>query len=127
MHIVRDNQRRLSTTPGGNASTPLATPSTRAADVSVIRQRQEAGGYNPAHWHDREEVMVMLSGQVRVTGGDTEATLETGDTLIIPAETLHQIQNDAGGSETAEWLLIAPAGVRFFHANGEEAHPDWAK
>ncbi|MBA3306988.1 MAG: cupin domain-containing protein, partial [Thermoleophilaceae bacterium] len=33
----------------------------------MIRQRQAPGAANPAHSHDREEVMVVLSGTVRVT------------------------------------------------------------
>ena len=63
----------------------MATPSRGATDVSIIRQRQEPGGFNSRHTHDREEVTTVLSGTV---------------TVIIPAETVHQFANS--GSVEAE-------------------------
>ncbi len=112
-------------TPGGNAGSALATPSTGASEVSVIRQRQQPGGANPSHTHDREEVMVVLAGAVTVTVDDAAHRLASGDALFVPARAPHRIEN--AGPDVAEWLLVAPAGVRFFHANGDEASPPWAR
>lgn len=112
-------------TPGGNATSPLATASRGATEVSVIRQRQQPGGTNPAHSHDREEVLVLLAGTLRVTLGDEPARMEAGDTVIIPAGTTHKLENVGDGD--ADWLIIAPAGVRFFGATGEEMFPGWAE
>jgi quercetin dioxygenase-like cupin family protein len=124
MNVLREADLKYIETPGANATTGIATASRGATEVSVIRQRQKAGGGNPPHTHDREEVMLVLAGSVRVSCGDASTTLGAGDALVIPAETLHQLAN-AGDSE-AEWLLIAPAGVGFFHENGERADPVWA-
>jgi quercetin dioxygenase-like cupin family protein len=93
--------------------------------LSVNRQRQRSGGNNPAHTHDREEVMVMLSGVVALILDGEPHTLAAGDVAIIPPAVSHQIENH--GSEAAEWLLAARSGFRFFHANGEEAFPDWSR
>jgi len=93
--------------------------------VSVIRQRQQPGGCNPLHTHDREEVMLIVTGEVTVTVGDETTVIGAGDTLIIPAGTPHQVTN--AGADPAEWLLIAPAGVRFFHADGAEGAPPWSR
>lgn len=112
-------------TPGGNAGAGLATPSVGATEVSVIRQRQQPGGANPVHSHDREEVMVVLAGTVAVTAGDDAHRLGPGDAIIVPARTPHRVEN--AGPEVAEWLLVAPAGVRFFHATGSEGSPPWAR
>lgn len=123
--VVRGAAMSPIETPGGNAGAGLATPNTGAAEVSVIRQRQQPEGTNPAHSHDREEVMVVLAGTVAVTAGDDAHRLVAGDALIVPAQTPHRIEN--AGPDVAEWLLVAPAGVRFFHANGDEASPPWAR
>jgi len=111
-------------TPGANASAPLATPSRGAQAVSVIRQHQQPGGTNPQHTHDVEEVMVLLAGELDVTAGGVSHTLRPGDSLILPAGTSHHLANQ--GVVPAEWLIIAPAGVKFFHANGEQGTPPWS-
>jgi quercetin dioxygenase-like cupin family protein len=109
----------------GNFAGGLATPSRGATEVSVIRQRQGPGAANPPHSHDREEVMVVLSGTVRVTAEKEGAELSAGDALIVPANVVHQIETI--GETEAEWLLAAPAGVRFLFAHGREASPPWSK
>lgn len=125
MRVIRRHELRDIATPGGNAGAALATPSQGATQVSVIRQRQQPGGANPLHTHDREEVLVLLAGEITVTlGGDVHA-ISAGDTVIIPPRTPHHLANT--GDAPAEWLLIAPAGVRFFHADGAEGVPPWAQ
>jgi quercetin dioxygenase-like cupin family protein len=128
MKLIRHRVIDGSGTPGMFAG-GLATPSLGATDVSVIKQGALPGAANPLHSHDREEVMVQLAGEVTVTldGEDTRETVElsVGDTLIVPAETLHQIQN--AGVERAEWLLIGPAGLRYRGADGQDVgQPNWA-
>ncbi len=124
MTIVHGNALQDIETPGGNFGSGVATPSHGAVEVSVIRQRQRPSGANLDHTHDREEVMILLAGVVIVTLEEESLTLRPGDALIVPAKTTHRIENH--GAELAEWLLVAPAGVRFFHANGEEGTPPWS-
>jgi quercetin dioxygenase-like cupin family protein len=125
MIVVPRNALEFIETPGANAGAAIATPSRGAREVSVIRQRQQPGGCNPPHTHDREEVMVMVAGEAAVRVGEKTTVIHAGDTLIIPAGTPHRIANE--GSEPAEWLLIAPAGVRFFHVDGVEGMPPWSR
>jgi hypothetical protein len=65
--------------------------------------------------------MIVLSGTVRVTAEKEDAELSAGDALIVPANAIHQIGTI--GETEAEWLLAAPAGVRFLFADGREASP----
>src|SRR5690349_423174 len=123
MHVIERESLAFIETPGGNASSAVATPSRGAREVSVIRQRQAPGGANPPHRHDREEVMVVLAGAITLTANGESRPLAAGDTAIIPPDTIHGLANT--GDEEAEWLLIAPAGVRFVHANGEDGSPPW--
>ena len=125
MMVIRESDVHFIETPGANATAGVATSSRGAGDVSIIRQRQQPGGGNPAHFHDRQEVMLVVDGSVAVSMDGETVTLNAGDTLIVPARTAHQLAN-AGATE-AEWLLVGPAGIGFFHANGERAEPVWAR
>ena len=125
MTVVHGDQLRFIETPGGNFGSGLATPSRGAEEVSIIRQRQRPGGANPEHTHDREEVMVLLAGTVTVTMAGEPHPLGPGDAMIVPPGTPHEVRNS--GPDAAEWLLVAPAGVRFFHSTGEEGTPPWSR
>lgn len=125
MIVIRSQDHQATETPNGNHGTSLATPRLGARGVTVVRQRQKPGGFNPTHVQNMEEVMVMLSGQVTVTNGIERAELSGGDTLIVPAHTPHRVDNS--GDTDAEWLIISPAGMRFFRETGEEATPPWIK
>jgi quercetin dioxygenase-like cupin family protein len=122
--VMEKNLDRIET-PGLNASAGIATPSRGATEISLIRQEQQPGGTNPLHWHDREEVVTVLSGCITVSTPDEALILSTGDSTIIPAKQLHRIQ--ASGDQPAEWLLVAPAGIRYVHENGDEGNPPWAR
>jgi quercetin dioxygenase-like cupin family protein len=122
--IVRGQELEASGT-GGNFAGGVATPGRGAKEVSVIQQRQAPGAANPPHLHDREEVMVVLAGTVKVTAEKDEAELSAGDALIVPANTVHRIETI--GESEAEWFLAAPAGVRFLFSDGREASPAWAR
>ncbi len=64
-------------------------------------------------------------GRAPFREGKEDAELSAGDALIVPANAVHQIETV--GETEAEWLLAAPAGVRFLFADGREASPPWAK
>jgi len=123
--ITGAEQLEFIESPGGNSSAALATPSRGSHQVSVIRQRQISGGLNPDHIHDRDEFIFLLNGSVHVTVNDESLLLNAGDSVRIPPRALHRIEN--AGDSVAEWLLIATAGIRFFHAGGDEASPPWSK
>jgi quercetin dioxygenase-like cupin family protein len=108
----------------GNAAGPVATPSTGATGVSVIRQRQIPGGIGPHHHHDREEVVLLLAGSIAIHAGDERSDLHPGDAAVLPAGLIHRVETL--GTEPAEWLLVAPAGVGFFGTDGQRVTPPWA-
>lgn len=112
-------------TPGDNTSFTLIPAFDSPHSIGMIRQQQAPGGFNPFHSHNCEEVMLQQRGTVTVTLEETHVELEPGDLLIIPANTKHQIVNT--GPSEAEWLLIWPAGARFFSADGNEIEPVWAR
>ncbi|WP_083922527.1 cupin domain-containing protein [Deinococcus aquatilis] len=125
MITIRAGDTQAMATPNGNYGTSLATPRLGATEVTVVRQRQAPGGFNPIHVQNREEVMVMLLGQVTVTSGDQRIELSPSDTLIVPAHTPHRVDNT--GDTDAEWMIISPAGMQLFRETGEEASPLWIR
>lgn len=121
MTVKRADDVRMLETPGKNQTGVVVGPTQQAEEVLVLRQRQEPGGNNPMHFHDREEVMILLHGAAHVSVGREEIDLYAGDALIVPAQTLHQIANR--GDSSAEWLMVAPAHLRFYRADGEQISP----
>jgi len=109
----------------GNAAGPVATPSTGATEISVIRQRQRAGGVGPDHHHDREEILVPLAGEIAVHAGGERHAISPGDAAILPASVVHRVETI--GNTPAEWLLVAPTGIRFFGVDGLSVTPLWAE
>lgn len=102
------------------------TPRLGSTDIAVIRQMAPAGIVGPAHSHDRDEIQIVLNGNLSVEADGNATTLEPGDALLVPAETVHQLRNT--GAQEAQWLTVSRAGVRFFlPGGGEVPAPDWAQ
>lgn len=125
MNIVRHNQINMIASPNGNHSGAVATNSKGATEVHVVRQVEESGGKNPPHKHNKEEIMVLLKGTITVTVDGAVDVMSTGDTLIVPAGTVHQIENS--GDTDAEWLIISAAGRSFEAATGQTMVPEWSR
>lgn len=53
----------------GNTLRGLATPSRGSTEIMLWNHRAEAGGSSPSHWHDRDQVIYVLSGTGRVVLG----------------------------------------------------------
>jgi quercetin dioxygenase-like cupin family protein len=109
----------------GNFMQGLATPSRGSSEVMVWRTRVAAGGGPPVHKHDRDEVVVIVSGTGTFSeaGGEREA-FGPGDTIYAPAEIVHELLADEGVA--VEWIACMPAGTKTFRADGEQLPTPWA-
>ncbi len=64
----------------------------RGIDVSL--KKIAVGGATPVHYHDCEEVVVVLAGVGRATIGDEPcATFGAESTLVVPTGVVHQFEN----------------------------------
>jgi quercetin dioxygenase-like cupin family protein len=70
---------------GGVTITGLASPSRGASDTAAWRVRFAPGQASPPHSLDREEVFVVLEGELTARFGDEEETAGAGGALIVPA------------------------------------------
>jgi quercetin dioxygenase-like cupin family protein len=94
----------------------LATPDEGARELVVARAGIRAGGTVPPHSHDREEVLVVVSGTGRYTIGAESGTVAAGDTVVVPAGALHVFEAD----EDMTAIAALPAGARMFAPDGSE-------
>jgi quercetin dioxygenase-like cupin family protein len=105
-------------------STGLATPSRGAEQVFVARQSTRAHGMGPLHRHNLEEVTILLEGEAHVQVGEETVSMQKGDVLIVPPNTLHQMRS-AGGP--IEYLIVSRAGATHSLADGDIRTPPWTK
>jgi quercetin dioxygenase-like cupin family protein len=86
----------------------LAAPETGATATTVFEQWLPPAGYIPLHYHDVEEVVVLLRGSVQATMGGHQQLARSPATLIIPAGQVHALR-PATGSEEVYLLAIFPS------------------
>ncbi len=78
------------------------------------------GGRIPKHYHpDIEHEQYVLAGRYEVGIGEKVHRVKEGDSLYIPAGTIHWYENH--GKENAEFLCIVPKVERYDAVYLEEA------
>jgi quercetin dioxygenase-like cupin family protein len=94
--------------------------------ASVVYFELEPGGAVGTHTDSAEEVVLVLEGTVRITLGDEQGILSTGEFALVPAMVPHSVRNDGTGRargigffasahviSTFEQPLL-PSGLRVF-------------
>ena len=102
----------------------LASHKDGLKNIEVWMQTVASGGETPVHYHDCEEVIVIIRGSGSLSIDEKAIKFGPNSTLIIPSDIVHQLVNN--GSE--EIFLIAsfsstPAKV--FTPEGEELALPW--
>ncbi|MFZ6875706.1 cupin domain-containing protein [Undibacterium sp. Di27W] len=78
----------------GNHIAGVATSATGAQQVEMWCGRMDANSASPPHCHDTEEIVLFLKGSGRATVAGREVRYQSGDTLILPRNQIHQIFSD---------------------------------
>jgi len=108
----------------GMTVTGFAAPARGCAETTTYRIVLEEGGSLPVHRHDHEEVVHVVEGAVVQVLDGEEHDVGPGDTVIIPAGTVHYaFTRDA----TAALLCAMPAGTRMIREDGSESVPPWGE
>jgi len=123
MSVINNSKIQQYTLPGLVHQT-LASHNDGLKGTEVWMQTIEPGGETPIHYHDCEEVVVVIQGSGQFTKGEETTEFSSNHTLIIAPEVVHQLINS--GNE--EILLLAtfsstPANV--FTAEGEKLPLPW--
>jgi len=123
MSVINNSKIQQFTLPGLVHQT-LASHNDGLKGTEVWMQTIEPGGETPIHYHDCEEVVVVIQGSGQLTIGEETTEFSSNHTLIIAPEVVHQLINS--GNE--EILLLAtfsstPANV--FTPEGEKLPLPW--
>lgn len=105
----------------GNHIAGVATPASGARQIEMWRGRMEAGAATPPHRHSGEEVVLILSGSGRATVDGQEVRYAAGDTLILPANAVHQIFAECD----SEFVSAMPLGDTVTLPDGTVMNPPW--
>jgi quercetin dioxygenase-like cupin family protein len=121
MPVITPEQAPTFDAPGATI-TGLASPSRGCADTAAWRVRFHAGHASPPHSLDREEVFVVLEGELtaRYAGHDERAP--AGGALIVPAGVEFTL---SAGAEPAEAVCMLPVGGTAL-LDGRRIVPPWA-
>lgn len=87
---------------------PIMNPRMGSVNSVLWEQFMPAGGYIPSHFHEEEEVLTFLSGEVQVTVDGETSTVTADATVLFEPHTVHSIRNI--GSETVRMLAYHPTG-----------------
>lgn len=77
-----------------------------------------------AHRPSREEVLLVLTGELRITLDGTTTVLHSGDVALVPAGS--ELRVDAGPDGATAWVTTTP-GLQAVTADGTRISPPWAR
>lgn len=60
--------------------------------VMLVRWEFKAGGVAAKHSHPHEQVVMMISGRLRLVVGDTETIMRPNDVVVVPSGTPHEAE-----------------------------------
>jgi quercetin dioxygenase-like cupin family protein len=97
----------------GDTYTILVACKDTAGRYCLIDMHISPGGGPPLHRHDFEEMFSVLEGEIEATFRGKRTVIRAGETINIPANAPHQLQNKSG--KPARLLcLCSPAGQEEF-------------
>lgn len=86
----------------------LLGPGDGVPTFALRRFRLAAGASVPKHTNSVEHEQYVLDGEYVIGIGDEERSVGPGDSLLIPADTVHWYRNE--GADEAAFLCAVPKG-----------------
>ncbi|MEU8896603.1 cupin domain-containing protein [Nocardia sp. NPDC048505] len=121
MHLIKAAEAPRFELPHAQFS-GMAAPSRGSSQLCTwqltVPPNQAAG---PAHTIDRDEVFMLISGALEISG----QLLGPGDALVVPAGSPISVGNP--GAEPAVAHIAVPAGFEATMADGSKLSPPWAR
>ena len=107
----------------GNHIAGIATPASGAQQVEMWHGGMDARTATPPHSHSAEEVVLFLKGSGRATVGTNDVRYRAGDTLILPADEVHQLFAE----EDSEFVSAMPIASTIKLPDGTVMDLPWRK
>ena len=108
---------------GGNTITSLAAPARGSIEAALFRADVPAGGGLTPHRHDHFDVFIVTAGRCEAHVGEEVATLEPGDSVVVPRGELHRIE--AGPDGTSIVVAMHPGTQLIREDDGSVIVPPW--
>lgn len=122
MPVIRSTESITFETHGSCFNSYVA-PSRGSSQLCAWRLDVPAGLAGVAHRPSREEVLLVLGGELRVALDGIKSDLQPGDVALIPANS--ELCVDAGPQGASAWVTTTP-GLEAITADGSRIAPPWA-
>lgn len=103
--VMRNERLTISETPRITTRV-LVNAASGAKATEVWQQWMKPGGFIPLHYHEVEEVLILIRGRVELTQGVETTTVEGPATILVPPRQLHGMKQV--GEEQVELLAFFP-------------------
>ena len=123
MPVVRPGEAAVFETHGSRFLS-YVSPTRGSRELCAWRLSVPPGLRGVAHRPSREEVLLVLEGELRVSLDGTESALHPDDVLLVPAGS--ELRVDAGPEGASAWVSTTP-GLEAVTADGTRLAPPWAR
>jgi quercetin dioxygenase-like cupin family protein len=106
----------------GSTFSSFVAPSRGSTQLCAWQLRVPAGLTGAAHRPTREEVLLVLDGDLTITLDATATDLVAGDVVLVPAGS--ELRVDGGTSDATAWVTSTP-GLEAVMADGSRIAPPW--
>jgi quercetin dioxygenase-like cupin family protein len=107
----------------GSTFTSFVARSLGSAQLCAWQLTVPAGLQGAAHRPSREEVLLLLGGELIITLDGTVTDLAPGDVVLVPAGS--ELRVDGGACGGTAWVTTTP-GLEAVMADGAAIAPPWA-
>jgi len=124
MPIVREHdtiQHRLN----GSTFHSFAAPASGSSELCAWRLEVAGGVAGIEHRVSREEVFLLLTGELVVTLDGVTATLRPGEVVVVPAGAQLKVDNASTAAATA-WVTTS-VGLEATMPDGSLISPPWVR
>ncbi len=107
----------------GSTFRSFVAPGRGSVQLCAWQLSVPAGLPGAAHRPSREEVLLVQSGELRITLDGQSADLRPGDVALVPAGS--ELRVDGGTVTATAWVTTTP-GLEAVLADGSRLSPPWA-
>ncbi len=107
----------------GSTFASFISPARGSSQLCAWRLTVPADQRGVAHRPSREEVLLVLAGEMTMTLNGTSTALQAGDVALVPADA--ELCIDSGPKGLTAWVTTTP-GLEAVLPDGSRMSPPWA-
>ena len=103
----------------------FVAPASGSGELCAWRLEVAAGTVGVPHWVSREEVLLVLTGELTATIEDETTTVRAGEVAFVPAGARFGLDNTSAGPASA-WVTTS-VGLEATLPDGSSISPPWVR